>query len=129
MRYEIKGETLPVVICHLDPGEQMLTEGGGMSWMSPNMQMQTTSNGGVGKALGRMFAGEKLFQNIYTAQGGPGMIAFASSFPGSIKAFQVSPGNEMICQKGVFLAGEMGVQLSVSSIRSSVPDFSEAKDS
>ena len=113
MRYEIKGETLPVVICHLDPGEQMLTEGGGMSWMSPNMQMQTTSNGGVGKALGRMFAGEKLFQNIYTAQGGPGMIAFASSFPGSIKAFQVSPGNEMICQKGVFLAGEMGVQLSV----------------
>ena len=108
----------------------MLTEGGGMSWMSPNMQMQTTSNGGVGKALGRMFAGEKLFQNIYTAQGGPGMIAFASSFPGSIKAFQVSPGNEMmICQKGVFLAGEMGVQLSVSSIRSSVPDFSEAKDS
>ncbi len=113
MRYEIKGETLPVVICHLDPGEQMLTEGGGMSWMSPNMQMQTTSNGGVGKALGRMFAGEKLFQNIYTAQGGPGMIAFASSFPGSIKAFQVSPGNEMICQKGVFLAGEMGVELSV----------------
>ena len=67
MRYEIKGETLPVVICHLDPGEQMLTEGGGMSWMSPNMQMQTTSNGGVGKALGRMFAGEKLFQNIYGA--------------------------------------------------------------
>ena len=113
MKYEIKGDSLPVVICQLEAGEQMLTEGGGMSWMSPNMQMETTSNGGVGKALGRMFAGEKLFQNIYTAQGGPGMIAFASSFPGSIKAFQVSPGNEMICQKGVFLAGEMGVQLSV----------------
>ena len=23
MRYEIKGETLPVVICHLEDGEQM----------------------------------------------------------------------------------------------------------
>ena len=113
MKYEIKGDSLPVVICQLEAGEQMLTEGGGMSWMSPNMQMETTSNGGVGKALGRMFAGEKLFQNIYTAQGGPGMIAFASSFPGSIKAFQVSPGNEMICQKGVFLAGEESVDLSV----------------
>ena len=129
MRYEIKGETLPVVICHLDPGEQMLTEGGGMSWMSPNMQMQTTSNGGVGKALGRMFAGEKLFQNIYTAQGGPGMIAFASSFPGSIKAFQVSPGNEMICQKGVSSQAKWECSFQCSSIRSSVPDFSEAKDS
>ena len=73
MKYEIKGDSLPVVICQLEAGEQMLTEGGGMSWMSPNMQMETTSNGGVGKALGRMFAGEKLFQNIYTAQGGPGM--------------------------------------------------------
>ena len=112
MKYEIKGETLPVVICQLEAGEQMITEGGAMSWMSPNMKMETTSNGGVGKALGRMFAGEKLFQNIYTAQGGRGLIAFASSFPGSLKAFRIAPGNEMICQKGVFLAAEMGVELS-----------------
>ena len=80
MRYEIKGEILPVVICNLENGEQMITEGGGMSWMSPNMKMETTTNGGVGKAIGRMFSGEKMFQNIYTAQGGPGMIAFASCF-------------------------------------------------
>ena len=113
MKYEIKVETLPVVICQLEAGEKMLTEGGGMSWMSSNMKMETTSNGGVGKALGRMFAGEKLFQNIYTAQGGPGMIAFASSFPGSIRAFEISPGNELICQKSVFLAGEIGIDLSV----------------
>lgn len=113
MKYEIKGETLPVVVCQLEEGEQMITEGGGMSWMSVNMKMETTSNGGVGKALGRMFAGEKIFQNVYTAQGGAGLIAFASSFPGSIKAFEISPGNELICQKGVFLAGEMGVNLSV----------------
>ncbi len=113
MRYQILGETLPVVICELDGGEKMITEGGGMSWMSPNMLMETTTNGGVGKALGRMFSGEKMFQNIYTAQGGPGMIAFASSFPGSIRPFHISPGQEMIFQKSAFLAGEMSVQLSV----------------
>ena len=81
--------------------------------MSPNMLMETTTNGGLGKALGRMFSGEKMFQNIYTAQGGPGMIAFASSFPGSIRPFHISPGQEMIFQKSAFLAAEMGVQLSV----------------
>ena len=113
MRYEIKGETLPVVICNLENGERMITEGGGMSWMSPNMKMETTTNGGVGKAIGRMFSGEKMFQNIYTAQGGPGMIAFASSFPGSIKALRISPGQEMIFQKRAFLASGAGVQLSV----------------
>ena len=115
MRYEIKGETLPVVICQLEGGEKMITEGGGMSWMSPNMLMETTTNGGIGKAFGRMFSGEKMFQNIYTAQGGSGMIAFASSFPGSIKAFEIAPGQEMIFQKSAFLAGEAGVQLSVFS--------------
>ena len=80
MRYEILGETLPVVICYLESGEKMVTEGGGMSWMSPNMKMETTSNGGIGKIFGRAFSGEKMFQNVYTAQGGEGMIAFASCF-------------------------------------------------
>lgn len=113
MKYQIQGETLPVVICELEAGERMITEGGAMSWMSPNMKMETTSNGGIGKAFGRAFSGEKMFQNIYTAQGGPGMIAFASSFPGSIRAFEVSPGQDMIFQKSAFLASEEGVQLSM----------------
>lgn len=54
-----------------------------------------------------------MFQNIYTAQGGPGLIAFASSFPGSILAFPISVGNEIIVQKSAFLASEAGVQMSV----------------
>ena len=113
MRYEIKGETLPVVICYLEDGEVMITERGSMSWMSPNMKMETTSNGGVGKALGRMFAGEAIFQNRYTATGANGMIAFASSFPGQIRAWDISPGNEVIVQKSGFLAAESSVELSV----------------
>lgn len=113
MQYQISGETLPVVICQLEAGEKMITEGGGMAWMSPNMLMETTTNGGLGKAFGRMLAGEKIFQNIYTAQGGNGLIAFASSFPGSVRAFPIEPGKEMIFQKSAFLAGEAGIQLSV----------------
>lgn len=113
MRYEIQGETLPVVICQLEAGEKMITEGGGMAWMAPNILMETTTNGGIGKAFGRMFTGEKMFQNIYTAQGGEGMIAFASSFPGSVEAFEIGPGQEMILQKSAFLAGEAGVDMSV----------------
>ena len=99
------------MICRLEAGEQMITEGGGMSWMSPNMQMETEA-GGAKKALGRMFAGESAFMNIYTAQGGPGMIAFASSFPGHIIPFEISPGNEIVAQKNTFLAAESGVTLS-----------------
>lgn len=113
MKYQIVGDTLPAVICQLEPGEKMITEGGGMSWMSPNMLMETTSNGGIGSMIGRMFSGEKAFQNVYTAQGGEGMIAFASCFPGSIRAFEIAPGQEMIFQKSAFLAGEVGIEMSV----------------
>lgn len=113
MRYEIQGGDLPVVICYLEGGERMITEKGSMSWMSPNMKMETSTNGGIGKAFGRMFSGESMFQNNYTAMGGPGMIAFASSFPGKIIPFQISPGREIVVQKSGFLASEAGVQLSV----------------
>ena len=112
MQYSIEGEPLPVVICNLAPGETMITEKGAMSWMSPNMHMET-KGGGIGKMFGRMFSGESMFVNEYTAQNGPGMIAFASSFPGSIRAFQITPGNDLICQKSAFLASEVGVELSV----------------
>ena len=91
----------------------MITERGSMSWMSPNMKMETTSNGGIGKAFGRMFAGEALFQNRYTAMGGPGMIAFASSFPGSILAVEITPDRPIVVQKRAFLAATTGVELSV----------------
>lgn len=112
MRYEIKGEPTPVVICHVENGETMITESGSMVWMSPNMEMQTTA-GGFGKVFGRMFTGENLFQNRYTARGGSGMVAFASSFPGKIVAVQVSPERPVIAQKCAFLAAEEGVELSV----------------
>lgn len=112
MRYSIEGEPMPVVICDLEPGETIISESGAMSWMSPNMQMET-SGGGVGKVFGRMLSGDTMFQNRYTSQGGPGHIAFASSFPGSIRVFDIAPGQEIVAQKGAFLASETGVELSV----------------
>lgn len=113
MRYEIKGSPFPAVICYLEAGEQMITEGGGMSWMSPNMKMETTTNGGLGKAIGRAFSHDKMFQNRYTSVGGNGMIAFTSSCPGDIKAIEITPGKQIICQKSAFLASTPGVNMSV----------------
>ena len=113
MKYEIKGTPFPVVICQLEAGETMLTERGSMSWMTPNMKMETSTNGGLGKAFGRMLSGDSIFQNRYTAQGGQGLIAFASSFPGSIKAVEITPERPVVVQKSGFLASEQGVELSI----------------
>ncbi|MCR5041595.1 MAG: TIGR00266 family protein [Clostridia bacterium] len=111
MRYNIIGGNLPVVVCQLDRGEQMACEGGSMSWMDPGITMQT-EGGGLGKMFGKMFTGEKMFSNRYVAQSA-GEIAFASSFPGSIRAVEVTPQKPLIAQKGTFLASYGNVEMSV----------------
>lgn len=113
IRYEIEGGNLPVVICYPEAGQTLCSESGAMSWMSTNMRMDTNAGGGLKKAFGRLFSGESIFMNEYTAEGGRGMIAFASSFPGSIIPCQVTPGNGIIVQKKGFLAMEKGLELSV----------------
>ena len=113
IKYEIEGGNLPVLICHPEVGQTLCSERGAMSWMSPNMRMDTNTGGGFKKALGRLFAGESIFLNEYTATNGTGMIAFASSFPGSIIPIQVTPSNGLIVQKRGFLAMEKGLDLSI----------------
>ncbi len=111
MQYEIIGGNLPAVICKMREGEKIICESGGMSWMDDAFKMETTS-GGVGKMFGRLFSGESLFTNTYTALK-DGEIAFASSFPGNIIAIEVTPGRSIIAQKKAFLACEAGVEMSV----------------
>ena len=113
MQYEIKGTPLPVVVMTLEAGEKIKTDQGAMSWMSPNMEMSTNAGGSIGKAFGRMFSGESMFQNVYTCQGGPGLFAAASSFPGEIIPVQISATNTIVAQKSAFLASEEGVEMSV----------------
>lgn len=111
MKYEIRGDNLPVVICHLKKGESLISDSGAMSWMDPVMEMETVS-GSMSKAFGRMFSGETVFQNRYLAND-DGMIAFASSFPGNIKAIEITPNKEIIVQKSSFLAGSGDIDISV----------------
>jgi len=100
MNYEIIGDAFPAVVCNLKAGESMITQSGGMAWMSAGIEM-STSAGGVGKAIGRMFSGESLFLNKYTATV-EGKISFASRFPGAIKAFEIKPGSSLIAQRKRF---------------------------
>lgn len=112
MQFEIKGAPFPVVVCNLAGGETVKCQKGAMCWMSPNMQMET-KGGGFGKMLGKAFTGEAMFENNYTAQGGPGMIAFGSGVPGNILAVDVTGGKNIVAQKRSFLASEMGVNVDV----------------
>ncbi|MEG2310712.1 MAG: TIGR00266 family protein [Clostridia bacterium] len=110
MKTEITGQFLPVLSCILEKDEQILTESGGMSWMSDSFEMTTNTNGGIMKGIGRAIAGESIFMNTYTCIKEQGEIAFASSFPGQILEFDISDEQSLICQKGSFLCCENKVK-------------------
>lgn len=110
MKFEVKGNPFPVVVCYLEAEEAVRCQRGGMSWMSPNMEMQT-KGGGLGKMFGKALTGESIFENIYTAKGGQGMIAFSAGVPGNILAVDLTGGNTIIAQKRSFLACQSGVEM------------------
>jgi len=111
MNYKIIGDNLPAVICELKQSEELYCEAGAMSWMSDGITMKT-EGGGAGKVFGRLFTGESLFRNRYVAEQ-DGEIAFASSFPGSIRDIKVTRNKSYIVQKGSYLVSEPSVDMSV----------------
>ena len=113
MNYEIIGEAFPAVKCHLEQGEVMKCEGGGMSWMDRGITMSTEGGGGLGKAFSRAISGESIFFNNYTCNAPQGEITFSSSFPGRIIPVQLAAGQTIIAQKTAFLACEASVDVSI----------------
>lgn len=117
MKYEIWGNSMPAVTLTLASGESIYTQSGGMTWMSDGISMTTNARGGFGKSIGRMFMGESIFMVTYTAQRPESTITLASTLPGTIKAFRITPGYELIAQKQSFLCATQGVELSVKWTR------------
>lgn len=113
MQYSIEGGTLPVVIIKLSQGESLISEAGGRTWYRGDIKTENSAEGGLGKSLGRMFSGEKLFMSRYTA-GADAEIAFASSFPGKIIDVKLEQGQSLICQKRSFMCATPGVELAIT---------------
>ncbi|MGN0552011.1 MAG: TIGR00266 family protein [Oscillospiraceae bacterium] len=120
MHYQVKNTPLPVLICKLEAGEAIECQRGAMSWMTQTIQMETGlgsgGSGGLLGALGKMaksaVTGESIFRNKYSAQGGAGEIAFASSFPGDILCFDTGS-KAIIAQKSAYLANTVGVNMEI----------------
>lgn len=112
MKYELRGDTLPVVILTLEQGESVFTETGGMAWMSDGFEMKTNMEGGILGGIARTLAGESLFMTTYTMKRASGFIVFSSSFPGKIIPIHLEAGQSIICQKEAFLCAERSVKLS-----------------
>ncbi|NBD36911.1 MAG: TIGR00266 family protein [Chloroflexi bacterium] len=113
MRYEIHGTTMQSLDVHLDAGEAMFTESGGMAWMKGNVEMKTNTKGGLMAGLGRKLAGESLFMTTYTSKEPDALVVFTPEAPGKVMAFRLEAGQSLICQKDAFMCAEDSVKLEM----------------
>lgn len=111
MNYEIKGgPSFEVLEVTLQPGERIVTEAGAMAWMDPSLEVQTSTRGGLWKAIKRSVGGESFFQNTYTATARPGLIGLAPGSAGQIRSYDLA--GELFLERGAYLASAPEVEVS-----------------
>lgn len=119
MKTDVKGTTMPLLEVGLEPGEEVISTHGSLSWMSPNLQMSQTTTTGGGKGGGllgglkRALGGGGIFLTRYEAQNGPAMVAFAAKMPGRIFPVEVSSGGGYLVHRHGWLCATPGVQPTV----------------
>ena len=92
-----------IVTVRMQPGEKVYSEPAAMASMTPSLKMKAGIKGGWKKALGRMFAGESLIVNTFSAETAPGEVLFAPGIPGDMMHYELD-NNSLYLQRGAFLA-------------------------
>jgi uncharacterized protein (TIGR00266 family) len=115
MQAEIKGTTMPVLEVTVQPGEQLISTHGELSWMTANIQMSQTAGGGGGfmQGLKRVIGGGGIFLTRYEATGSAGMVAFAAKLPGHIVPVDIARGQAFLVHRHGWLCGTAGITPSI----------------
>ncbi len=117
MNSRIIGTTLPVLELQMAAGESVVAVSGELSWMSQSIVLRTGlqvgGSGGLFGVFRRVAGGGSLFLTHYSAEGAPGLLAFATRVPGHILPIAVTPGRNYLVHRHGFLCGTPGVALSV----------------
>lgn len=104
-----------MLVVHLDPGETITAESGAMTYINPNINVNTRMReksllGTLGlKFLGR----QSFFVNDYSATTGQGEAAFVSAPVGDVEVLDITPNQGYIIQKAAYIASTQDVNLDV----------------
>ena len=114
LRYHILGTIQQTLAVDLAPGKTVFSDAGAMSWMTHTVTMNTHTGGGLGGMLKRAVSGASLFVVDFSAEGGPGQVAFTTDFPGKILAFELDAGQSVLMHKHAFICAEKSVKLDIA---------------
>ena len=82
-----------------------------MAAMDTCLEMKSKMKGGLMKGIGRMFGGESLFINEFTAKGKNGELYISPGVPGDVKHYSVSPERSLMVQSSGFVACSPSIEI------------------
>jgi uncharacterized protein (AIM24 family) len=139
--HKLVGNAMQMVVCQLGPGETVYCEAGKFLWKTVNVSMETrlskpsnpgqpgsaatppASGGGgmFGRVLAtgldvgkRVLAGESLAFQYYTAVGGSGLVTFAGTLPGEMRAIELDGTRGWFAEKDAFVAADSSVNFDIA---------------
>jgi uncharacterized protein (AIM24 family) len=129
--HKLVGNAMQMAVCQLNPGETLYCEAGKFLWKTQNVTMETRltkpqnsqvppQSGAAGlfaKALDvgkRMMVGESLAFQYFTAVGGAGLVTFAGTLPGEMRAIELDGSRGWYAEKDAFVAAETTVDFDVA---------------
>ena len=95
INYHILGTVQQTLAVDLQPGQQVYTDAGAMSWMTASVSMNTGSGGGLGGMLKRAASGATAFIINFAASGEPGQAAFSTDSPARSCRWNWTPGSPL----------------------------------
>lgn len=121
LSYDIQGDNLQIIRCHLKPGQELFAEAGKMVYKTASIQWETKMSGGslgdkIWGAVKRKLMGESLFLTYFKATAN-GEVGFAGNYPGRVQAFDLRAGQSILVQRDSFICAQTTVQLNIALVK------------
>lgn len=100
------------LILALQPHQSILVEASAMAAMDASLTMKSQMRGGLMKSVGRMFAGESLFINEFTANGQGGQLYISPGVPGDVQHYRLDGRRALMVQSSGFVACSPTVEMN-----------------
>ena len=113
MQFNIIGTQSPVINMQIGPNDEILAEAGKMLYKSANVEMTASMQGGLVGAFKRALVRETIFLTKFKSPNGPGVVAFAPDYPGTIDVIDLAKKGTFILQKDAFVCGESPVDIGI----------------
>src|SRR5580658_7245398 len=122
LQYEIEGHNLQIAKVKLQPGQEIYAEAGRMIYKSIQVNWETRMTGQsfadkIVGAIKRKLMGESMFWTYFRADGAPGEVGFAGTYPGKIQVFELAAGQMIMVQRDAFLFAQSSVGIDIAMVR------------